>query len=102
MLGEQSWDAGNNMRVSWGRGTDDTGVWLWGSKNICYAINAKTFDLANETVVYFNDNSLGSNHPGGCQFAIGDGSTTFISQNIDLTVYQSLASRAGNEVVQVP
>ncbi|HCS52982.1 DUF1559 domain-containing protein [Rubinisphaera sp.] len=40
-----------------------------------------------------------SYHQGGAQFLLGDGSVRFISENIDLTTYNSLATRAGGEVV---
>ncbi|QDU94709.1 DUF1559 domain-containing protein [Lignipirellula cremea] len=35
-----------------------------------------------------------SNHPGGAQFAFGDGSTHFLSENMNLRVYTQLAHRA--------
>jgi prepilin-type N-terminal cleavage/methylation domain-containing protein len=42
---------------------------------------------------------FGSHHPGGAQFVLGDGSVRFISENIALPVYQSLATRASGEPV---
>jgi prepilin-type N-terminal cleavage/methylation domain-containing protein/prepilin-type processing-associated H-X9-DG protein len=36
---------------------------------------------------------FGSLHPGGCHFAMADGSVHFISQSIDLAVYQGLGAR---------
>ena len=38
-------------------------------------------------------------HPGGANFAMGDGSVRFIKESIDLATYRKLATRAGNEVV---
>ena len=38
-----------------------------------------------------------SHHPFGANFAMGDGSVRLISDEIDLTVYRALATRAGNE-----
>lgn len=46
--------------------------------------------------------SFRSRHPGGAQFAKGDGSVSFISQTIDLNLYRALATRAGNEAVAAP
>lgn len=43
--------------------------------------------------------SFGSYHVGGAHFAMGDGSARFISENVDLGMYQALATRAGGEVV---
>jgi hypothetical protein len=34
---------------------------------------------------------FGSFHPGGCHFMMGDGSTQFVPETIDLTIYQTLA-----------
>jgi prepilin-type N-terminal cleavage/methylation domain-containing protein/prepilin-type processing-associated H-X9-DG protein len=42
--------------------------------------------------------SFRSDHTGGCNFLFGDGSTTFISQTIDLPTYQGLGTRGGREV----
>jgi prepilin-type N-terminal cleavage/methylation domain-containing protein len=42
--------------------------------------------------------SFGSYHVGGAHFALGDASVRFISENIDLGVYQGLGSRNGREV----
>jgi prepilin-type N-terminal cleavage/methylation domain-containing protein/prepilin-type processing-associated H-X9-DG protein len=50
------------------------------------------------------DESIGfrSLHPGGANFCMGDGSGHFLNENIDGTIYRAMASRAGNEVVQMP
>lgn len=44
--------------------------------------------------------SFRSNHPGGLQFAFGDGSIRFIRQDVALDVYRALATRAGREPVE--
>ena len=43
--------------------------------------------------------SFGSYHVGGAQFAMADGSVRFISENVDLRLYQSLATRGNGEIV---
>jgi prepilin-type N-terminal cleavage/methylation domain-containing protein len=43
--------------------------------------------------------SFGSYHEGGAMFGLADGSVRFISENIDLMLYQALSTRAGNEVI---
>jgi len=53
--------------------------------------------VPNDPVAHFDDFS--SNHTGGAQFVMGDGSCRFISENIDKGVYQSLATIQGSEVV---
>ena len=40
-----------------------------------------------------------SRHPGGVDFLFGDGSVKFIKNQISIRVYQSLATRAGGELI---
>jgi len=53
--------------------------------------------VPNDPVAHLDDFS--SNHTGGSQFVLGDGSVRFISENIDHGLYQSLATIRGGEVV---
>ena len=53
--------------------------------------------VPNDPHSHFDDFS--SNHTGGAQFVLGDGSVRFISENIDGGLYQSLATIQGGEVV---
>ncbi len=46
-----------------------------------------------------NTHSFRSAHPMGLNFAMVDGSTFFINQDIDLVTYRALATRAGGETV---
>jgi hypothetical protein len=93
-LGEISWDRANCYRA-WIRGIN--GAVCNSAKNITYGINVQRYTSRN-----FNDVSMGSNHPGGCQFAIADGSNRFVSETIDFDIYLSLASRNGGEVAVLP
>ncbi len=43
-----------------------------------------------------------SRHPGGCNFALADGSVRFFSQALDYKLYNELGTRAGNEPVSPP
>jgi len=43
--------------------------------------------------------SFGSNHVGGAQFAMADGSIRFVSENVDRNVSKAVGTRAGSEVV---
>jgi hypothetical protein len=43
-----------------------------------------------------------SNHPGGAQFGVSDGSVRFISENIDFAVYLDLHTRAGAKPAAFP
>jgi prepilin-type N-terminal cleavage/methylation domain-containing protein len=51
---------------------------------------------------WWNHYGFTSNHPGGVQFAMTDGSVRFVQDTIDLNVYRALSTRAGGEVAQVP
>ena len=53
--------------------------------------------VPNDPVAHFDDFS--SNHVGGSQFCLADGSVHFISGNIDLAVYKALTTIQGGEIV---
>lgn len=81
--------------------TNDYRSWVRGqnggsgtTKNITYPINSTFYNGSNN----FNDISMGSNHSGGCNFALGDGSVRFISDTIDMGVYMATASIRSGEV----
>ena len=46
--------------------------------------------------------SFFSNHPGGGQFAMCDGSVTFVANEIDLNLYRALATISSGEQVTPP
>jgi len=43
-----------------------------------------------------------SDHPGGCQFLMADGSVQFLQEQIDIFAYRGLSTRAGGETTSVP
>ncbi len=61
-------------------------------------LNYRPFYVANGQGI---DSEYGpsSQHVGGVHHLAGDGSVRFTSQNIDSTLYQSLVTRAGGEVI---
>lgn len=60
-------------------------------------INANTRDGNGH---FSNDGEYaGSYHVGGAQFVLTDGSVRFVSQNINITTYRALSTRANGEVV---
>jgi prepilin-type processing-associated H-X9-DG protein len=48
------------------------------------------------------NSAFGSQHPGGGNFGLGDGSVTFVSETIDLTVYRAMSTREGKESATLP
>lgn len=60
-------------------------------KNVAFGIN---FD---QWGAQWNDQSFGSLHPGGAQFGSVDGSIHYLSDDADILVYKSMASRNGEE-----
>jgi prepilin-type N-terminal cleavage/methylation domain-containing protein len=59
-------------------------------------ILGSTDHTPNSPAGHFDDFS--SRHTGGANFVLGDCSTHFISQNIDISIYQALSTRNGGEV----
>jgi prepilin-type N-terminal cleavage/methylation domain-containing protein len=51
---------------------------------------------------WWNRYAFTSNHPGGVEFAMGDGSVRFITDNIDLTTFRALSTRNGGEIATLP
>ncbi len=79
-------------------GSTDTG--LYASKVLVYAINSKINRGTDN--IKFNHLPMGSFHPGGAHFLVGDGSVTFFSENMSLDAYFKLATVDGSEVVEMP
>jgi prepilin-type N-terminal cleavage/methylation domain-containing protein/prepilin-type processing-associated H-X9-DG protein len=95
LIGEMSWFSGQfgTRYRSWLRGGGDG--FAVGCRNVTNALNA---GLRSNLLVPYNDVPLGSMHPGGANFALGDGSVRFVQESIDMALYRSLASRDGGEV----
>ena len=100
-IGETSWETPTQKNTTWRNwifgangpfDTTETNRAFPGCKNVFYPINTYI-------VTTFNNTSFGSNHPGGCQFAISDGSVRFVSETIENSLYLATASRDGGEPV---
>lgn len=95
-IGEQSWHSeltGSRYRP-WVRGCDTSGACA-GVRNVDVAINTPG-------IAVFNDQAFGSPHAGGTNFAMADGSTQFLSQDLPMGTYRALASRSGEEPAALP
>ncbi|MCA9034061.1 MAG: DUF1559 domain-containing protein [Planctomycetaceae bacterium] len=90
----------------WLFGSPQTGGWNPGGKggteyseglgSACVPINSRLNPTMHGTLMEI---SFGSYHVGGAQFTLADGSARFISENIDLNLYRSLATIRGGEIV---
>jgi prepilin-type processing-associated H-X9-DG protein len=93
MIGEMSWESprfGTRYR-SWLRGGNlNTVSFVVGCRNITNVINGM---LRSNLIVPYNDIPMGSMHPGGANFALGDGSVRFVNETIPIATYRALASR---------
>jgi prepilin-type N-terminal cleavage/methylation domain-containing protein/prepilin-type processing-associated H-X9-DG protein len=52
--------------------------------------------------LWFRTCGFKSLHPGGANFAMGDGSAHFLSEEIDFSLYNNLGTRAGGEMISLP
>ncbi len=84
-------------------------TWIYGGDYTCgnytakvleHPINAKVDRVAD--AVGYNHLPMGSFHPGGCNFVMGDGSVHFVSEEIDLPIYKQLGTVAGGEPASLP
>jgi prepilin-type N-terminal cleavage/methylation domain-containing protein len=87
--------------TSWTKGIGNSSTLVSDShsaamKNIRYPINAPPVSGQS------NNQPLGSFHSSGTHVALGDGSVMFLTENINFTLYQSLASRDGGESASTP
>jgi len=107
--------------ISWDDDDDGRGVWFWGGMGgasfsarfpphnrgtdvfqACGATNIPTDDPLVCTENKADADvwvSARSYHTGGVQAALSDGSARFISENIDLAIWQAICTRANKETV---
>lgn len=72
---------------------------IYSFKVVENTINAQVDRTAN--AIPFNHLPMGSSHPTGAQFAMGDGSVHFLTETIDFTNYRQLASFNDGQVVSL-
>lgn len=87
--------------------------WAWGVYNNGSTSNVySATSLANGTptgdrvnggvTINYNNHSFGSNHPGGANFAFGDGSSKFINEGIQPAEFYALTGIKDGRIVSVP
>jgi prepilin-type N-terminal cleavage/methylation domain-containing protein len=111
MIGECGWQAGPTR--TWIVGTLDqnsysvnptTGAvqghgWIYNVKNVMWPMHTAYREKPGEAYSGYlsNDISLGSMHQGGAQVGLGDGSATFLTEDMELNVLKALATRANDD-----
>ncbi len=76
------------------------GIWAYGYIGYSWGTTFNPFNNHKNTTTVFG--AFRSQHPGGGNFAICDGSVRFQAHGIDYTLYQSLSTRNGGEVATLP
>jgi prepilin-type N-terminal cleavage/methylation domain-containing protein/prepilin-type processing-associated H-X9-DG protein len=99
LAGELSWNANQLGFRIYIRGcnSDAANPACAGSRNVTYPVNSFPYNGSSG----FNDTSFGSQHQGGANFLLCDGSVRFVANNISFAAYQSAASRSGGEVASL-
>ena len=69
-------------------------------RSLSLGLTDHTPNSNNSVTPHLDDFS--SPHPGGVQFAMGDGRVRFLSENLNQDVYQWLSTIAGGEAAQAP
>ncbi len=84
--------------IRWGLNRWASGYWAvnWGSTHGQFNARRLTDEFASEELQVFR-----SDHPGGANFALADGSVRFIRENIDDKILDGLATRNGKEAVTI-
>ncbi len=80
--------------------TEYGGVWAYGYIGYSWGTTFHPFNKHDNTDTIYG--AFRSQHTGGANFALTDGSVRFVSQSIDPQTYQWLSTRAGGEVVNLP
>jgi prepilin-type N-terminal cleavage/methylation domain-containing protein len=108
IVGESSWDTGPQRIWMVGGGSrTNLDTFVYTSKNVYWPLNtacryAKIDNPGRPCPYANNDVSFGSNHRGGCFFAMCDGSVQFVNENIQLEILKALASRKSAENFDSP
>ncbi len=98
LLGEISSNANSLGYRTYIRGCNSsTGLACGSTRNVTFPINSTPYNGATG----FNDISFASQHTGGANFVMSDGSVRFIPNSVDFTVFQGIASRNGGEVANL-
>ncbi len=94
-------DSGGDSSMPGGAGSDRKHCFSGGADSnpptemTEYLIAAESNDPINS----YGEEAAGSYHVGGAHFVFGDGRVRFLSENIDMTLYRALSTRAKGETL---
>lgn len=94
MLGETDFSPQGVPSTSYG------GVWAFGYIGYAWGSTHHPFNNHRNTRTVYG--AFRSEHPGGANFAMCDGSVKFVADGIDEVMYDGFATRNGGEVVEEP
>ncbi|MCA9246754.1 MAG: DUF1559 domain-containing protein [Planctomycetales bacterium] len=91
-------DPPGNVRA-WILGDNGPGKGIYAYKILEQPLNAKIDRGASTGAVDFNHLPMGSYHPGGGVFVLGDASVTFVTDGVNFDVYQGHATISASEIM---
>ncbi|MBI2807725.1 MAG: DUF1559 domain-containing protein [Planctomycetes bacterium] len=75
------------------------GVWAYGYIGYAWGTTYHPFNKHDHTTTVYG--AFRSQHPGGANFALVDGTVRFVTQSISPATYQAFGTRAGDEVASL-
>jgi prepilin-type N-terminal cleavage/methylation domain-containing protein/prepilin-type processing-associated H-X9-DG protein len=106
LVGEISWLCGpQRIWTVGGASTANLDTYVYTAKNIAYPLKQayrNPPEIATFSGYPNNDMSFGAMHPGGCHFAMVDGSVQFVREETPVDILKAFASRKSSETVDNP
>jgi prepilin-type N-terminal cleavage/methylation domain-containing protein/prepilin-type processing-associated H-X9-DG protein len=116
MYGELSWDVGpegiwiiGSTSKNAGNMVSSSHGYVANTKAVRYAINERKHrepdnapDVPGALYCAWTEESFGSNHPGGANIVMCDGSAAFLRDDLDVDVLRRMASRASEDPYSSP
>lgn len=94
---------GNNRKTRFRDVTDGLSNTVWLSESndgdIPWAQGGRTLKGFSQQPYINGPDGIGGPSPGGCNMGMADGSVRFLSENIDPSILEALATKAGGEVI---
>jgi prepilin-type processing-associated H-X9-DG protein len=77
-------------------------VWAYGYIGYAWGTTSAKFNDHDVPTTASTYGAFRSQHPGGAQFGLADGSVRFVAETIEQTVYQAVSTRDRGETVLLP